>query len=75
MVTPDPLAVLGADVQVPSDRLGPVRYANFDIAASAPCLAVAADAVNALLPWYASVHRGAGALSQRCTIIEPCIYK
>jgi selenocysteine lyase/cysteine desulfurase len=28
---------------------------------------VAADAVAELLPWYASVHRGAGALSQRCT--------
>jgi len=65
--TSDPLAVLG-DVDVPTDRCGPVRYANFDVAASAPCLAAAADAVNALLPYYASVHRGAGALSQRCTL-------
>jgi selenocysteine lyase/cysteine desulfurase len=65
--TSNPLAVLGADVRVPSDR-GPVRYANFDLAASAPCLAAAAEAVTALLPYYASVHRGAGALSQRCTL-------
>jgi selenocysteine lyase/cysteine desulfurase len=64
---PTALTLLG-DVEVPTDRGVPVRYANFDVAASAPCLAVAADAVNALLPYYASVHRGAGALSQRCTL-------
>ena len=63
----DPLAVLGADVEDVTDRVDRVRYANFDVAASAPCLAAAADAVNALLPYYASVHRGAGALSRRCT--------
>jgi selenocysteine lyase/cysteine desulfurase len=40
---------------------------NLDYAATAPCLKAAADAVAELLPWYASVHRGAGALSQRCT--------
>jgi selenocysteine lyase/cysteine desulfurase len=61
------LTVLGTDIEVPTDS-GPLRYANFDIAASAPCLAAAADAVTALLPFYASVHRGAGALSQRCTL-------
>ncbi len=65
--TTNPLAVLG-DVDVLTDRGRLVRYANFDIAASAPCLAAAADAVNALLPYYASVHRGAGALSQRRTL-------
>jgi len=63
----DPLAVLGADVEVVTERGERVRYANFDLAASAPCLAAAADAVNELLPYYASVHRGAGALSRRCT--------
>lgn len=40
---------------------------NLDYAATAPCLRAAADAVTELLPWYGSVHRGAGALSQRCT--------
>jgi len=41
---------------------------NLDYAATAPCAQVAADAVAELLPWYASVHRGAGALSRRCTL-------
>ncbi|WP_025618563.1 aminotransferase class V-fold PLP-dependent enzyme [Salinispora cortesiana] len=52
----DPLEVLGVPGQI-----------NLDYAASAPCAQAAADAVTALLPWYASVHRGAGALSQHCT--------
>jgi len=67
-VEPGPLALLGAGVEVPTDRGVAVPYANFDVAASAPCARAAADAVNALLPYYASVHRGAGALSQRCTL-------
>nr|WP_205863067.1 aminotransferase class V-fold PLP-dependent enzyme [Planosporangium thailandense] len=45
-----------------------VDHVNLDYAATAPCLASAAGAVNELLPWYASVHRGAGAASQRCTL-------
>ena len=45
----------------------PVRYANFDHAASAPCVRAAADAVAELLPRYTAVHRGAGWLSQQCT--------
>ncbi|WP_432843588.1 aminotransferase class V-fold PLP-dependent enzyme [Dactylosporangium sp. CA-092794] len=44
-----------------------VDFANLDIAATAPCLRVVADAVADLLPYYGSVHRGAGALSERCT--------
>ncbi|MFI5906318.1 aminotransferase class V-fold PLP-dependent enzyme [Dactylosporangium sp. NPDC051541] len=44
-----------------------VEFANLDIAATAPCLRVVADAVADLLPFYGSVHRGAGALSERCT--------
>ncbi len=47
--------------------LGVPGYVNLDYAATAPCLKAAADAVNELLPWYASTHRGAGILSQRCT--------
>ncbi|WP_412741352.1 aminotransferase class V-fold PLP-dependent enzyme [Krasilnikovia sp. MM14-A1004] len=63
-----PLAVLGGDVtvRVADGRLLP--YANLDVAATAPCAVVAADAVTRMLPTYASVHRGAGALSQRCTL-------
>ncbi|WP_432984958.1 aminotransferase class V-fold PLP-dependent enzyme [Dactylosporangium sp. CA-233914] len=44
-----------------------VGFANLDVAATAPCLRVVADAVADLLPYYGSVHRGAGALSERCT--------
>ncbi|MEV0460687.1 aminotransferase class V-fold PLP-dependent enzyme [Catellatospora methionotrophica] len=48
--------------------LGVPGQINLDYAATAPCLKAAAAAVTALLPWYGSVHRGAGALSQRCTL-------
>jgi selenocysteine lyase/cysteine desulfurase len=44
-----------------------VQYANLDHAASAPCLDAVQDAVNELLPWYASVHRGAGFASKVST--------
>jgi selenocysteine lyase/cysteine desulfurase len=62
-----PLPVLGADITVPVTGNRTVPYANLDIAATAPCAVSAADAVNRLLPSYASVHRGAGVLSARCT--------
>jgi len=44
-----------------------VEFANLDVAATAPCLDVVAEAVAELLPWYGSVHRGAGALAERCS--------
>lgn len=61
------LPVLGGDVtvRVTDGRLLP--YANLDIAATAPCAVAAVEAVTRLLPSYASVHRGAGALSRHCT--------
>lgn len=62
-----PLEVLGNDLLVPVGDGRRLPYANLDVAATAPCAAVAADAVNSLLPWYGGVHRGAGALSERCT--------
>lgn len=62
-----PLArVVGADEQVPTTR-GTVRYANLDYAASAPALGTVADTVASALGQYASVHRGAGHLSQVTT--------
>jgi len=64
---PDPLALVGAELAVPLVFGGAVRYANFDYAASAPCLAAVRDAVDAALPWYSSVHRGAGYASQVTT--------
>ncbi|GIG58921.1 aminotransferase [Longispora fulva] len=61
------LSVLGADVTVKLADGTHVPYANFDYAATAPCASAAARAVNEILPHYASVHRGAGQLSQLCT--------
>ena len=61
-----PIPVVEAP-EVPLVTGGSVRYANFDHAASTPCLQAAADAVNEILPLYASVHRGAGYLSAACT--------
>jgi len=44
-------------------------YANLDNAASAPALERVAARVNEVLPLYASVHRGAGYLSQVSTAL------
>lgn len=57
---PPLLAVVGADLAAPLVGGGEVPYANLDIAASAPALQAVADRVAEVLPYYASVHRGAG---------------
>ncbi|GLW90891.1 aminotransferase class V-fold PLP-dependent enzyme [Actinokineospora globicatena] len=59
--------VAGARLDVPLVDGTRVPYANLDHAASAPCLDAVRDAVDELLPWYASVHRGAGFASQVST--------
>jgi selenocysteine lyase/cysteine desulfurase len=64
-----PTTVAGADLRVPLVTGERVRYANLDLAASAPALTAVADHVAALLPYYASVHRGAGYASQVCTAV------
>ena len=46
-----------------------VRYANLDLAASAPPLQSVVDHIAELLPYYASVHRGAGYSSQVSTSV------
>jgi selenocysteine lyase/cysteine desulfurase len=55
-----PLAVVGSDLTVPLVTGERVRYVHLDSAASAPCLRAVHGALNALLPWYAGVHRGDG---------------
>jgi selenocysteine lyase/cysteine desulfurase len=55
-----PLSIVGADLTVPLVTGENVRYVNLDCAASAPCLQSVQDVVLKLLPWYSSVHRGAG---------------
>lgn len=61
------LRVLGADIEVPLLDGSTVRQANLDLAASAPALASVADYVNRILPYYSSVHRGIGHLSDITT--------
>ncbi|MEU3494918.1 aminotransferase class V-fold PLP-dependent enzyme [Kitasatospora cineracea] len=63
----EPLAVLGGDVEVPLASGEKVGYAALDYAASAPALQRVWDDVAAYAPYYGSVHRGAGYLSQLST--------
>jgi selenocysteine lyase/cysteine desulfurase len=62
-----PLPVLGREVQVPLVTGEKVEYAALDYAASAPALQRVWDDVAAYAPYYGSVHRGAGYLSQLST--------
>src|SRR4051794_39407675 len=61
------LELVGGELEVPLVGGAWVRYANLDNAASAPALARVADAVAELLPYYGSVHRGAGFASLMST--------
>ena len=67
MITAALPRLVGTDMQVPLAAGGTRRYVNLDCAASTSPLEAVADAVNAALPWYSSVHRGAGYLSQVST--------
>jgi selenocysteine lyase/cysteine desulfurase len=59
--------LVGDDVEVPCVDGSRRRYVNLDSAASTSALHVVADAVDAFLPLYSSVHRGAGYKSRRAT--------
>lgn len=50
-------------------RGGHVRYANLDYGASAPALTIVSAYLNEILPYYASVHRGASCASQISTSV------
>lgn len=63
----DLLRLVGADIEVPLVTGETRRYVNFDYAASAPALQAVHDAVEELLGWYSSVHRGAGFKSRAST--------
>ncbi len=56
---------MGDDVHVPVAGGGTRRYVDLDNAATGPASVVVARAVEEFLPWYSSVHRGAGAKSRR----------
>ena len=60
-------AVSGRDLRVPLVQGGTRTYANFDHAASAPALTTVTDRLAEVLPYYASVHRGAGYASRIST--------
>ncbi|WP_433174790.1 aminotransferase class V-fold PLP-dependent enzyme [Actinoallomurus sp. CA-150999] len=66
-ITRPALRVVGEGVPVPLADGRTVPYANLDYAASAPCLEAVRDALDAALPYYSSVHRGAGYASQVTT--------
>ena len=61
------LRLVGADTVVPLVTGATARYVNLDYAASAPALQAVHDAVEELLGWYSSVHRGAGFKSRAST--------
>jgi selenocysteine lyase/cysteine desulfurase len=67
--TPTPAlpGVTGRELRVPLVTGETVGYVNLDYAASAPALHRVAEHVAAVLPYYSSVHRGAGYASQVCT--------
>ncbi|WP_229073427.1 aminotransferase class V-fold PLP-dependent enzyme [Actinoplanes sp. DH11] len=62
------LDIIGDDLKVALPSGEAVRFVHLDYAASAPCVAAAADAVRDLLPRYGSVHRGTGVRSQASTL-------
>ncbi len=57
----------GRDLEVPLAGGGSARYANLDCAASTPAMEAVVTLVEQALPWYSSVHRGAGFASQVST--------
>jgi selenocysteine lyase/cysteine desulfurase len=59
--------VVGGELATPLAAGGEARYVNLDYAASAPALVEVAAHLNEILPYYASVHRGAGYASQVST--------
>jgi selenocysteine lyase/cysteine desulfurase len=61
------LPVVGGTLQAPLINGRLARHVNLDYAASAPALQAVADHVTEVLPYYASVHRGAGYASQVST--------
>jgi selenocysteine lyase/cysteine desulfurase len=63
------LPVVGNDLAAPLIQGGTVRYANLDYAASAPAVEDVAAYLTEILPYYASVHRGAGFASQVSTSV------
>ncbi len=62
-----PLALVGDGALVPCVDGQERPYLSCDAAASTPAFPSVLAAVQDFLPWYSSVHRGAGYKSQRAT--------
>ena len=62
-----PIEVVGDDLEVPCIDGVQRRYVNLDAAASTGAFATVAARVHDVLPWYSSVHRGAGYKSRATT--------
>jgi selenocysteine lyase/cysteine desulfurase len=60
-------ALLGAHVPVPCVDGTERPYRDLDCGASTPAMQAVADRVAEFMPWYSSVHRGAGYKSRRAT--------
>ncbi len=61
------VSLVGAHIPVPCLDGVERPYRDLDCAASTPPMESVAEAVAAFLPWYSSVHRGAGYKSRRAT--------
>ena len=68
MTEPPYAPLVGAGLLVPCLDGTERPYRDLDCAASTPALQVVADEVAEFLPWYSSVHRGAGYKSRRATV-------
>ncbi len=62
-----PVALVGDDIVVPCVDGRERRYLSFDAAASTGALSAVAQRVEEFVPWYSSVHRGAGLKSRYAT--------
>src|SRR5690349_12493147 len=62
-----PISLVGDAYEVPCVDGTNRRYVNLDAAASTSAFPAVAERVHAFLPWYASVHRGAGYKSREAT--------
>lgn len=62
-----PRTLVGDDRLVPCVDGQDRRYLNLDAAASTSALPAVAEAVQQFLPWYSSIHRGAGYKSRQAT--------
>jgi selenocysteine lyase/cysteine desulfurase len=62
-----PCELVGDDIEVPCVDGASRRYLNLDAAASTSALPAVARRVHDFVPWYSSVHRGAGYTSRIAT--------